>query len=65
MKWKPIELNSIDFKLKETPNPAIYQLLTSDGLLFSLITVESKPTEYLANNAVVECVYLPKKQDSV
>jgi mRNA-capping enzyme len=24
LKWKPIELNSIDFKLQATPNPSIF-----------------------------------------
>ena len=43
LKWKPVELNSIDFKLEKTPNPLVYQLKTSDDELFSFIVVESEP----------------------
>jgi mRNA-capping enzyme len=63
LKWKPIELNSIDFKLEKTPNASVYQLKTSDDRLFSFLVVESEPTQYLAGNAVVECIYDKTKDD--
>jgi len=37
LKWKPVELNSIDFKLQTTSHPFIYELLTSDDKTFSYI----------------------------
>lgn len=65
LKWKPVELNSIDFKLHKTLHPNVYQLLTSDDVLFSFLVVESDPSEYLTGNSVVECVYSQPKSDSL
>ena len=34
LKWKPIELNSIDFKLEKTTHPQVYALNTSNDRIF-------------------------------
>jgi len=44
LKWKPDDRKSISFNLRSTPNKFIYQLLTSDSILFDYLVVENEPT---------------------
>lgn len=63
LKWKPLSMNSIDFKLKvekETRmgyvNPYVGILLTSDGLKFGELSKLSKNVKML-NGKIIECKY--------
>ena len=60
-KWKPIELNSIDFRIEHTQIPFVSKLLTQDLQLFGFVVLDNDQ-QYEAG-AVVECVF-DKSKDS-
>jgi mRNA capping enzyme, catalytic domain len=58
LKWKPIELNSIDFNLQPTSHPNCYALRSSEGILFSYAIIQqTEALEYIQKGGVVEFVY--------
>ena len=65
-KWKPIELNSIDFRLQRTDHSEVYRLLTADEVFFSYLVLPKPEADlYISKGGVVECVYQKTKDDDL
>lgn len=59
LKWKPINLLSIDFKIHKVHNNT-FELLKSDGTIYTTTTLSNKVFNEYADNTVVEFIWKNK-----